>query len=511
MDEELGASGRRAARRLRSELERRFAQPPGGTLWEWGQRLLPAHFSQPPSAMHRWLAEELASWTGTRGQRLNVIGPRGSAKSTLVTLAYVLRETLEGREPYVWIVSESRHQAQAHLENLRQELAGNEELRRAYASAAGARGRAQSLRLANGAAIDAFGTGQRIRGRRFREHRPSLIVGDDLQSDNHMYSRTLREMAQRWFEGTLLRAGTGATNVLHLATALHREAIGQRLLTTPGWRSRVFAAVTQWPTDEGLWSDWEKIYGDPERGGAIDEARAFFERHRAAMEAGAEVLWPEGQGLYELMRMRCESGRATFAREMQGQPLDPEACEWPESYFGDELWFDEWPPRLALKVAALDPSKGARGGRGDYSALVVLGIDRQGRGWVDAELGRWPTEALVEQCVELVLRERPTALAIEANQFQDLLGVLVNDELQRRGGADCGLWSLENRVNKGTRIRRLGPLLAQGRLRFRRGSSGARLVVNQLQEFPVGDHDDGPDAVEMAWRLAGELTAGRTG
>jgi hypothetical protein len=27
-------------------------------------------------------------------------------------------------------------------------------------------------------------------------------------------------------------------------------------------------------------------------------------------------------------------------------------------------------------------------------------------------------------------------------------------------------------------------------------------LVNQLRDFPLGDHDDGPDALEMAVRLA---------
>jgi hypothetical protein len=31
-----------------------------------------------------------------------------------------------------------------------------------------------------------------------------------------------------------------------------------------------------------------------------------------------------------------------------------------------------------------------------------------------------------------------------------------------------------------------------------------------LREFPAADHDDGPDALEMAIRLAGELFSGST-
>ena len=57
-------------------------------------------------------------------------------------------------------------------------------------------------------------------------------------------------------------------------------------------------------------------------------------------------------------------------------------------------------------------------------------------------------------------------------------------------------------------IRRLGPLLAARRLRMKADSPSTRLLVHQLQQFPIADHDDGPDALEMAIRLAEELLAG---
>ena len=51
-------------------------------------------------------------------------------------------------------------------------------------------------------------------------------------------------------------------------------------------------------------------------------------------------------------------------------------CEWPESYFDESIWFDDWPGRLVVKALALDPSKGGDSRRGDYSALVMLGVER---------------------------------------------------------------------------------------------------------------------------------------
>jgi predicted phage terminase large subunit-like protein len=71
------------------------------------------------------------------------------------------------------------------------------------------------------------------------------------------------------------------------------------------------------------------------------------------------------------------------------------------------------------------------------------------------------------------------------------------------------LISINNQVNKLVRIRRLTPLLSHGNIRFKGGSRGARLMVEQLRDFPNGDHDDGADALEMASRLAGQLMAER--
>ncbi len=76
--------------------------------------------------MHRWLAGKLDAMRIARGTKLNLLGPRGGAKSTIGTLAFPLREAVEGREPYIWIVSDTKHQACAHLENIKTELLENE-------------------------------------------------------------------------------------------------------------------------------------------------------------------------------------------------------------------------------------------------------------------------------------------------------------------------------------------------------------------------------------------------
>ena len=107
-----------------------------------------------------------------------------------MTLAYVLRAALEGWEPYIWVVSDTRHQANLHLENIKAELTENRRIADRYDlhQARWPAWRAAVVELPNRVRIEALGVGQRLRGKRFRASRPTLIVCDDLQNDSHMVS-----------------------------------------------------------------------------------------------------------------------------------------------------------------------------------------------------------------------------------------------------------------------------------------------------------------------------------
>jgi predicted phage terminase large subunit-like protein len=185
-------------------------------------------------------------------------------------------------------------------------------------------------------------------------------------------------------------------------------------------------------------------------------------------------------------------------------------CEWPETYFADDIWFDAWPEDLSVRTIALDPSKGRDAGRGDYSAYAILGTDQSGVIYVDADLARRPTPQMVADGTALCARFRPDAFGVEANQFQELLCGEFAAEFVRQGMGHINPAAIHNHASKLVRIRRLGPYLSQRRLRFMRNSPSTRLLVNQLRDFPAGAHDDGPDALEMALRLAEDVWRGAT-
>ena len=95
---------------LAHNLRRCYANAPATSsrgLLAWARHYLPAHFQLPPSAMHRWLAEQIER--GLRcGQKINVIGPRGAGESDRgiagLSVAVGRRNVLE---PYIWIVSDT--------------------------------------------------------------------------------------------------------------------------------------------------------------------------------------------------------------------------------------------------------------------------------------------------------------------------------------------------------------------------------------------------------------------
>lgn len=207
--------------------------------------------------------------------------------------------------------------------------------------------------------------------------------------------------------------------------------------------------------------------------------------------------------------------------------MGKEGAEWEKhpEYFGEHLWATdlEWPKSFEMAVVACDPSKGKKKGA-DPSAIIFAGVAR-GLIWLRADIEVRPAETIVTRLVETWYGEQRLAtgrpvhgqaldgMVIEENQFQFLLATLCQHECERRGLAPLpvSLYNHTAAADKKTRIRRLGPFLADRRFRVYNDEGGVALV-RMLRNFGTDqDHDDGPDATEMAVRLINTLSASRAG
>lgn len=209
----------------------------------------------------------------------------------------------------------------------------------------------------------------------------------------------------------------------------------------------------------------------------------------------------------ELDAALLDIGDASYAQEYNAEFVNMDGAEFSGLYFQTPgFWFDRWPgeDEIRLRVIGLDPSKG-KTDKADYSAFVLIALTYDGQLYIDADVERRDVRQISEKAFELCEIHKPDGLIVETNQFQELLKTNIED-IARQKGKMLPIFGRTNSENKRVRIRRtLTPFLSRGELHFKTGSRGAKLLVSQLQEFPVGAYDDGPDALELGIGLLGKL------
>lgn len=162
-----------------------------------------------------------------------LIAFRGSGKSTIVSLAYVLWAIMcSPQMKFVVLVGMTQEQVRQLLKNIRTELENNELLRNDLGPFHEEENewRQTSLVLESyGARIMAVSVDQSVRGLRHREHRPGLIVCDDLEDLQATTTREGRDKTARWFTGELLPMGDITTRTIVIGNLLHDDALLRRI------------------------------------------------------------------------------------------------------------------------------------------------------------------------------------------------------------------------------------------------------------------------------------------
>lgn len=464
-------------------------------LMAFAHKYVPHYMTVESAPAHVSLMKGLSDIHRTRLHRHVLVGSRGTAKSVHLSFLYVLACFVHGIEPYTIVASETTPQASLLIAPVKSEIEDNAKLRKDFPLAVpGGVWTTSVMELKNGCRLEAVGTGKAIRGRRHRADRPSLIVIDDPESEDAIRSDLQRQRTRDWMLRAVLKAGAPDVNVIVAENAIHRECLAFHLGSLPEWKFEKWPSIVRWPERMDLWAKWEELYTSLSED-VYSQAEPFYQKHKDEMHKGAELLWPARETLLGLMKMRAE-GHAAFEAEKQCNPVSPTDCEWPSSLFDDqEIYVDKMPTSGVIKGIGLDPSKGRDGKRGDYSAIVKILRTKDGTLYVEADLRRRDSQMIAQHFAEQSYYFRPDVAVLEQNANQDLLGGPILDECDRLGYV-IPLTTINHTTPKPVRIRRLSPWLHRKKFRFLR-TPGTMLLVNQLRDFPVGDHDDGPDALEM--------------
>jgi predicted phage terminase large subunit-like protein len=473
---------------------------------EWGKKYVPHYFTREFSHFHIELANKLDALTFDRDQKTCVIAPRGYAKSTISTFLKVLKSVCEGTEKYILIGSNTEDLAAKYLASIKEELEGNALLRQDYPQACqqGSVWNSSRIETGNDVCVETFGKGSGVRGRKFKQFRPSLIILDDPQETDDVISPTIRKNDIEWLNRSLIPCGDRGTNIFIIGNNLHTESMVADCSKKPDWDTISFAAIEQWPTNMELWDHWEQLYLSCYTKDEKEGCQNYYLINKEMMDVGAIVLWPEKESLYDLMVMRASLGHAAFDAEKQNNPRDPSKCEFDESWFqGDDVWYTQLPTeKHSIVVGYNDPSKGKQGRKRDYSPIITLHFYPElKRCFVECDIRKIPVTELTDSILRWHRQVQYHAFGIESNGFQEMIG----DELIAKAAEKnivMPVYGIENYgVNKNVRISRLSVWLNRRFFVFKKACPYTRLLIEQLLNHPFSEHDDGSDALEGALRL----------
>jgi len=459
-----------------------------------------------------------------RGIREVLAAPRGYAKSTFSVLIEPIHDLCFRQENFIIILSHTEDQAVAKIKDIRAELLTNNELTSDFdLNFATKKPGASSFIVKSGdytCKIQAVGQNTELRGIRYLHHRPTKIICDDYEHSEKVFKEELREKERNKFFEVVTKLGSPKTNVKYVGTVLHTDSLLSRLLRNPAYDARKYAAVISWADREDLWQQWREVYTNIDDDDRKAKADAFFEQNQAEMLAGSQVLWPEKEPYYYLMKEMVEAGRRSFFKEKQNEPLGFE-----NKVFEDFQYFREVKDGLLVEKSqtvipwkelqysvylAIDPATGEvkkLESLGDYTAFAIGLQDRKGRLFVYEDwTKRKPPSVWISKIYEFAEKwpEGFNKVAVETNLYRNLLLPNIMEEKKRRErerkkSIKIPFYDVEQVENKVKRITQLEPKVTHGWILFNRTLSVE--AIRQFEEFPKGDHDDFPDAVEMLWGL----------
>lgn len=479
----------RDVRRTRSQSDFEF----------FARTYFPHYIKGEKSVFHSWFYDTVPGLIDeAQGRLINFSAPRGEAKSTLGTQVFTIWCVLTERKHYIPIVMDAFDQAATMLEAIKAELEDNPRLLMDFPDGTG-RGRvwnAAVIVTANNRKVQAFGSGKRMRGLRHGPHRPDLVILDDIENDQNVESKEQRDKLERWVQKVVLNLGPpdGSMDVLYPNTILHYDSVANRTHRKPRWVRKKFRAIIRWPDRMDLWQRWEELFVNSadDEAGEEDLADAFFQANRVEMLQGAVVSWPTVRPLLALMKIRAEDHHA-FDCEYQNDPTNEENATFTNMQYWHVVG-REW-----IYRGVLDPSMGKSARKGDPACILVGGWDKKfGKLYiVEAALARMKPDKQLEKMMAWQEAYQCLVWGVENTAFQEYFRQQIVAQSAMKG-IPIPAVGISNDRDKDILIEAVAPHANNGLILF----SPAHTVFNDnVKHYPEAAHDDGPDGLQMLWKL----------
>ncbi len=363
-----------------------------------------------------------------------VVAPRDHAKSSALTMVYILSEVLFRNSDYVILVGSTEDGAAEQLGNITEELVENEDLIREF-------GIKRFLRTATTDIIvemnDGYrfrilarGAEQRIRGRLWKGKRPNLLVCDDMEDDEQVENADRRRKFRIWFFRAAKQALSKSGKIRVHGTILHDDSLLSRLRKNRTWKHLFYAA--------------HKSFDD-----------------------FSELLWPERWSEAQLRARRQEliedGDAAGYSQEFLNNPLDHSDAFLRKNDFIPMTEDDYDSPKIICAAADLAVSRADKANR---TSITVGGKDVNNLlNFVDQRVGRWDPVEWIEEIFSVQRRWNPEVFWVEDGVIWKSVRSMIYREMQLRD-IRINFEAILPIKDKGTRGRSFQRRMRAGQCRF---------------------------------------------
>ena len=187
------------------------------------------YITHPPAIFHN---ELFRITEDTSIKNAVIVSFRNSAKSTIITLSYAIWSILgKQQKKYVLILGHTMYQAQTYMKNIKEEFETNETLRNDLGPFKEEdEWQAYSLVIPKyNARITCASYEKGIRGLRYRQYRPDLIICDDVEDLESVRTLEAREKTYNWLTGDVIPSGDQNTRLIVIGNLLHEDSLIMRL------------------------------------------------------------------------------------------------------------------------------------------------------------------------------------------------------------------------------------------------------------------------------------------
>lgn len=422
-----------------------------------------------------------------------IAAPRGHGKSTAVTHAYTLAELLFRKSKYVLIVSDSFSQAGLFLGDVIKELRDNDDIHGLFGNIEFVKQTEDDIicKFEDGWTfrVQAKGSEQKLRGLKWLNRRPDLIVCDDMESDEQVLNKDRREKFRRWFYSALIPCLSTTGKIRIVGTILHLDSLLERLMPEQqllaGGAKRISHLVTEelrQYTDLKL--PWKSV------------------KYRAHTDDFSKILWPTRwtkESLVERKLQYTQQGLAdAYSQEMLNIPLDES-----DTFFkrADFLPMKEEDRKKNLNYYIACDLAISQKTRSDYSVFAVAGMDEDGRLLcINIIRDRMDAMQIVDTILMLQKLYKPELFGIEAGTIQKSIGPYLNEAMLSRD-TFVNIVLLKPAGDKMSRARSMQARMRAGAVKFDKTAEWYHSFEEELMRFPRDKHDDQVDA----WAYIGLL------